>query len=159
MSCLSDDGLSTISRNVIFADESSKASVVQELYSPKTETQQAYLELLNTNVAANAELNLTTLQMMDQNSVNFSTRRTDLAQDAKVNWYSGLFGSVLSRYKIDYYLNGSGASSNESEVVFGNNEQHFDIQTNMNHQSPATEGRVVEKSILKKTDQNLSSKE
>ena len=155
LSCLSDDGLSTISRNVIFADESSKASIVQELYSPKTETQQAYLELLNTNVAANAELSLTTLQMMDQNSVNFSTRRTDLAQDATVNWYSGLFGSVLSRYKIDYYLNGTGASSNESEVVFGNNDQHFDIQTNMNHQSPATEARVVEKSILKNRSKSL----
>ncbi|WP_428324568.1 Fe-S cluster assembly protein SufD [Nitrosopumilus sp.] len=155
LSCLSDDGLSTISRNVIFADESSKAFIVQELYSPKTETQQAYLELLNTNVAANAELSLTTLQMMDQNSVNFSTRRTDLAQDATVNWYSGLFGSVLSRYKIDYYLNGTGASSNESEVVFGNNDQHFDIQTNMNHQSPATEARVVEKSILKNRSKSL----
>lgn len=155
LSCLSDDGLSTISRNVIFADESSKASIVQELYSPKTETQQAYLELLNTNVAANAELSITTLQMMDQNSVNFSTRRTDLAQDAIVNWYSGLFGSVLSRYKIDYYLNGTGASSNESEVVFGNNDQHFDIQTNMNHQSPATEARVVEKSILKNRSKSL----
>ncbi|WP_428326572.1 Fe-S cluster assembly protein SufD [Nitrosopumilus sp.] len=155
LSCLSDDGLSTISRNVIFADESSKASVVQELYSPKTETQQAYLELLNTNVAANAELNLTTLQMMDQNSVNFSTRRTDLAQDSKVNWYSGLFGSVLSRYKIDYYLNGTGASTNESEVVFGNNDQHFDIQTNMNHQSPATDARVVEKSILRNRSKSL----
>ncbi len=155
LSCLSDDGLSTISRNVIFADESSKASVVQELYSPKTDSQQAYLELLNTNVAANAELNITTLQMMDQNSVNFSTRRTDLAQDATVNWYSGLFGSVLSRYKIDYYLNGTGASSNESEVVFGNNDQHFDIQTNMNHQSPATEARVVEKSILRNRSKSL----
>jgi Fe-S cluster assembly protein SufB len=155
LSCLSDDGLSTISRNIIFADESSKASIVQELYSPKTETQQAYLELLNTNVAANAELSLTTLQMMDQNSVNFSTRRTDLAQDATVNWYSGLFGSILSRYKIDYYLNGTGASSNESEVVFGNNDQHFDIQTNMNHQSPATEARVVEKSILKNRSKSL----
>ena len=155
LSCLSDDGLSTISRNVIFADESSKASIVQELYSPKTETQQAYLELLNTNVAANAELSLTTLQMMDQNSVNFSTRRTDLGQDATVNWYSGLFGSVLSRYKIDYYLNGTGASSNESEVVFGNNDQHFDIQTNMNYQSPATEARVVEKSILKNRSKSL----
>ena len=155
LSCLSDDGLSTISRNVIFADESSKASIVQELYSPKTENQQAYLELLNTNVAANAELSLTTLQMMDQNSVNFSTRRTDLAQDATVNWYSCLFGSVLSRYKIDYYLNGTGASTNESEVVFGNNDQHFDIQTNMNHQSPATEARVVEKSILKNRSKSL----
>ncbi len=155
LSCLSDDGLSTISRNIIFADELSKVSVVQELYSPKSDTQQAYLELLNTNVAANAQLDITTLQMMDQSSVNFSTRRTDVAQDAKVNWYSGLFGSVLSRYKIDYFLNGPGASSNESEVVFGNNDQHFDIQTSMNHQSPATEARVVEKSILRNRSKSL----
>ncbi|MGY5142549.1 MAG: Fe-S cluster assembly protein SufD [Nitrosopumilus sp.] len=155
LSCLSDDGLSTISRNIVFADENSKASIVQELYSPKTENQQAYLELLNTNVAANAQLDMTTLQMMDQNSINFSTRRTDMAQDSKVNWYSGLFGTVLSRYKIDYFLNGSGASSNESEVVFGNNDQHFDIQTNMNHESPNTEGRVVEKSILRNRSKSL----
>ncbi|KFM18751.1 FeS assembly protein SufD, partial [Marine Group I thaumarchaeote SCGC RSA3] len=42
LSCLSDDGLSVISRNIIFADESSKATVVQELYSPKSDSQQAY---------------------------------------------------------------------------------------------------------------------
>jgi len=155
VSCLSEDGISTISRNVIFADESSKATIVQELYSPKAEKQQAYLELLNTTAAANSQLDITTLQMMDQSTVNFSTRRTDLAQDAKVNWYSGLFGSVLSRYKIEYFLNGSGASANDSEVVFGNNEQDFDIQTNVNHQSPATEGRVVEKSILKNKAKSL----
>ena len=35
----------------IFADENSKATIVQEFYSPKTENQQAYLELLNTNLA------------------------------------------------------------------------------------------------------------
>ncbi len=155
LSCLSEDGLSTIARNVIFADESSKATIVQELYSPKLETQQAYLELLHTNLAANAQLDITTLQMMDQHAVNFSTRQTDLAQDANVNWYSGLFGSMLSRYKIDYFLNGTGASSNDSEVIFGNNEQSFDIQTNVNHESPATEGRVVEKSILRNKSKSL----
>jgi len=155
VSCLSEDGISTISRNIIFADESSKAIIVQELYSPKAQKQQAYLELLNTTVAANAHLDITTLQMMDQSTVNFSTRRTDLAQDAKVNWYSGLFGSLLSRYKIEYFLNGTGASANDSEVVFGNNDQDFDIQTNVNHLSPATEGRVVEKSILRNKAKSL----
>ena len=48
LTCLSEDGHSTISRNIIFADESSKATIVQELYSPKTESQQAYLEFLST---------------------------------------------------------------------------------------------------------------
>ena len=155
VSCLSDDGISTIARNVIFADESSKATIVQELYSSKAEKQQAYLELLNTNVAPNAQLDVTTLQMMDQSTVNFSTRRTDLGQDAKINWYSGLFGSMLSRYKIEYFLNGTGASANDSEVIFGNNEQSFDIQTNVNHESPSTEGRVVEKSILRNKSKSL----
>ena len=155
LTCLSEDGHSTISRNIVFADESSKATIVQELYSPKIETQQAYLELLNTNLAANAQLDFTTLQMMDQNAVTFSTRRTDLAQDAKVNWYSGLFGSMLSRYKTEYFLNGPGASSNDSEVIFGNNEQSFDIQTNVNHENRETEGRVVEKSILRNKSKSL----
>ena len=67
----------------------------------------------------------------------------------------GLFGSLLSRYRIDYYLNGSGASTNDSEVVFGNNEQSFDIQTNVNHESPSTEGKVTEKSILKNKSKSL----
>jgi len=155
LTCLSEDGHSTISRNIIFADESSKATLIQELYSPNIQTQQAYLELMNTNVAANAQLDITTLQMMDQHAVTFSTRRTDLGQDAKVNWYSGLFGSMLSRYKVEYFLNGPGASSNDSEVIFGNNEQSFDIQTNVTHNSPSTEGRVVEKSILRNASKSL----
>ena len=155
LTCLSEDGHSTISRNIIFADESSKSTIVQELYSPNIQTQQAYLELMNTNVGANAQLDVTTLQMLDQNAVTFSTKRTDLGQDAKVNWYSGLFVSMLSRYKIEYFLNGNGASSNDSEVIFGNNEQSFDIQTNVNHESPSTEGRVVEKSILRNKSKSL----
>lgn len=155
VSCLSEDGISAISRNVIHAGKSSRATLVQELYSPASQRQQAYMELLNTTVQPNARLDITTLQMMNQTSVNFSTRRTDVAQDAEVNWYSGLFGSILSRYMIDYYLNGTGASANDSEVVFGNNEQSFDIQTNVNHESPSTEGRVVEKSILQNKSKSL----
>ncbi len=155
LSCLSEDGISTISRNIIFADESCKATIVQELYSPKAEKQQAYLELLNTTLAPNAQLDITTLQMMDQSSVSFCTRRTDLAQDAKINWYSGLFGALLSRYKIEYFLNGPGSSCNDSEVIFGNNEQSFDIQTNVTHEARSTEGRVVEKSILRNKSKSL----
>jgi len=155
LSCLSVDDISTISRNVLVAEEGSKASVIQELYSPKSSKQQAYLELLNTNVAANAHLDMTTLQMMEQSAVNFSTRRTDIAQDGSVNWYLGLFGSMLSRYRIDYYLNGSGAKTNDSEVIFGNNEQSFDIQTNVIHEAPSTEGKVIEKSILKNKSKSL----
>jgi len=155
LSCLSEDGISTISRNIVYADENSKATIVQEIYSPNAQKQQAYLELLNTNLAPNAHLDITTLQMMDQSTVNFSTRRSDLAHDSKINWYLGLFGGLLSRYRIDYFLNGSGAVAHDSEVVFGNNEQSFDLQSNIIHSSPSTEGRVTEKSILRNKSKSL----
>src|SRR3972149_6451631 len=125
VSSLSVDGVSTISRNVIVTEDNSKASIVQELYAPKTSHQQAYLELLNVSVGQNSQLDGTTLQIMDNSAVNFSTRKSNIAQDGKINWYLGLFGAMLSRYRIDYYLNGSGASANDSEVVFGNDNQSF----------------------------------
>ena len=155
VSALPLDGTSIISRNVIVTEQSSKSSIVQELYSPKAQGQQAYLELLNVSVGQNSQLDGTTLQIMDQNSVNFSTRKLILAQDSKTNWYLGLFGAMLSRYRIDYYLNGTGASANDSEIVFGNNEQSFDISSNVNHEKPSTEGRVIEKSILKNKSKSL----
>ncbi len=153
--CLPRDGTSVISRNVISVGDMARATLVQEMYSPRSDHQQAYLEMLNTTVGEGSRLDVTTLQMFDQSSVNFSTRRTDLARDAAVNWYSGLFGSMLSRYRIDHFLRGSGASANDSEVIFGNGEQSFDIQTNVNHESPSTEGRVVEKSILRDRSRSL----
>ena len=154
LSCLSEDGISTITRNIIVVEDNAKANIVQELYSPKNE-QQAYLELMNTSVGVNSNLDVTTLQMMDQSSINFSTRTSQLAQDSKINWYLGLFGAMLSRYRIDYHLNGTGAMVNDSEVVFGNNEQSFDLNTIINHHKESTEGKVVEKSILKNKSKSL----
>ncbi len=155
ISCLADDGISVISRNVISAGQSSSSTVVQEMYSPKSQGQQAYIELLTTDVQQNAKIDVTSLQMMDQSSVNFSTRTTNMAADSTVNWYLGLFGTMLSRYRIVYNLNGSGANVNDSEVIFGNGEQSFDIHANANHISPATEAKIVEKSILRDKSKSL----
>lgn len=155
VSTLSEGGDSSISRNVVSVGSGSQATIVQELYSPAGQGGQAYLELLSTSIAEGSRLDVTTLQMMDQNSYNFSTRRTDLAADSTTNWYLGLFGALLSRYRIGYHLNGSGASANDSEVVFGNGEQSFDLQSNLVHNGPATEGRITEKSILRERSRSL----
>lgn len=153
VSTLADDGISVISRNVVSVGKSSSVRVVQELYGGGTN--QAYLELLNCMVGEGAKIDLTTLQMMNPESYNFSTRRTELARDSKTNWYLGLFGSQLSRYRIAYHLNGEGASANDSEVIFGDSSQSFDIQADMMHNRPYTEGRITEKSILRDKSNSL----
>ncbi len=155
ISSLSTDQTSTISRNMVIGDENCKASIVQELYAPKSTKQQAYLELLNVTVNQNTELDMITLQAMDQNAINFSTRNANIGRDGRMNWYLGLFGSLLSRYKIDNFLAGTGANANDTEVIFGNKNQSFDITSNLTHMAPSTIGRVLEKSVLKDTSKSL----
>ncbi len=155
VSSVSPDGTSAISKNIIIAEESSKASIVQELYAPKSSKQQAYLELMTINAHPNSQLHLTSFQAMDQSAISFSTRNCTVSKDAKVNSYLGLFGSMLSRYRTNYYLNGIGASVQDAEVVFGNNEQSFDLSANLIHQQPSTEGQVVQRSVLKNKSKSL----
>src|SRR5579885_326670 len=155
ISSLALDQTSIISRNVIICDENSNASIVQEIYAPSSAKQQAYLEVLDTTVKPNSNLELVTLQAMDENAVNFSSRAANIAQDARMSWYLGLFGSHLSRYKVNNYLNGTGATAHDTEVVFGNKNQSFDLSSNLIHNAPYTIGRVLEKSVLKDTSKSL----
>ena len=155
ISSLALDHTSTISRNVVVAEENSSASVVQEIYAPNSDKQQAYLEVLDVATGPNSNLELVTLQAMDQNAVNFSSRSARISRDSAMNWYLGLFGSYLSRYKVDNYLDGTGATAHDTEVVFGNKNQSFDLASNLIHNSPSTIGRVLEKSVLKDTSKSL----
>ncbi len=152
---LASDKTSVISRNIILGDENSKASIVQELYAQKSDKQQAYLEVLDVSAKQNSHLEMITLQAMDQNAVNFSSRAARIDRDGQMNWYLGLFGSYLSRYKVDNFLNGIGANAQDVEVVFGNQNQSFDLASNLIHNAEATVGRVLEKSVLKDTAKSL----
>ncbi|MGI0062905.1 MAG: SufD family Fe-S cluster assembly protein, partial [Nitrosotalea sp.] len=123
VSSLSLDQTSTISRNILIAEDGGKASIVQEIYAPPATKQQAYLELLDASISPNSQFDLVTLQAMDETAVNFSSRVARIERDGRMNWYLGLFGSHLSRYKVDNFLNGQGATAQDTEVVFGNKNQ------------------------------------
>ncbi len=155
ISSLPADLTSTISRNLVIGEENSKASIVQEIYAPNSTNQQAYLEVLDISVGPNSQLDMVTLQAMDQSAVDFSSRTARIERDGRMNWYLGLFGSYLSRYKVDNFLNGQGANAQDTEVVFGNKNQSYDLSSNLIHNAPSTIGRVLEKSVLKDTSKSL----
>jgi len=156
---LPDDGTSLVSRNIIVSETGSRATVVQEVYAPgssgRDEVQQGYFELVETHVNPNAQLELVTLQAMGHDTVNVSNRKAFVERDAKMSWYIGMFGSLLSRYKTDGIMKGPGASSEDVEIVFGIGNQSFDVTSNLVHQAPHTRGRVLVKSVLKDTSKSL----
>ena len=158
ISSLADDGTSSIARNVIVADVGSSASVVQEIYAPQTtnmEHQQAYFELLECHVDQNAHLEMVTLQAMSEQNINFSNRKAFVENDGKMSWYLGMFGSQLSRYKIDSIMKGPGSSAEDVEIIFGIGKQAFDITSNLIHIGHNSRGRVMAKSVMKDASKSL----
>ena len=156
---LAVDGTSLISRNVVVADTGSKATVVQELYasgsSGRQDVQQGYFELMETHVNPNAHLEMVTLQAMGADTVNVSNRKAFVERDAKMSWYIGMFGSLLSRYKTDSIMKGAGASAEDVEIIFGVGNQSFDVMSNLIHHGQYSRGRVLVKSVLKDTSKSL----
>jgi Fe-S cluster assembly scaffold protein SufB len=156
---LAPDGTSSITRNIVIAESNSKASIVQELYSNKQfddKFQQSLFELLECYIESNARLEVVTLQAMNENnSLNFSNRKAFIEKDAKMSWYMGLFGAQLSRYKIDNIMKGEGASAEDVEIIFGTNDQSFDVTSNLIHIGSNTRGRVLSKSVMKDNSKSL----
>jgi FeS assembly protein SufD len=169
ISSLADDGTSLISQNIIIADAGSKATVVQEIYSPlyndrlekkeegiaRQDMQQAYFELVQCHLGQNAHLDMVTLQSMPGNTVDFSNRKAFIGRDAKMSWYLGLFGAQLSRYKIDSIMKEPGSTAEDFEIIFGIEEQSFDVTSNLIHYGPNSRGRVLVKSVMKDRSKSL----
>ncbi|MCY3976252.1 MAG: SufD family Fe-S cluster assembly protein [Thaumarchaeota archaeon] len=153
--CCLNNNISTISRHIINVGENSNLEIIQEIYAPESQTQNAYIELLDSTVSSNSKLTFTSLQVMNQKAVNFSTRRNTINVDGKANYYLGLFGAMLSRYKINHHLVGSGSTVNDYEVIFGDHNQSFDISSNVHHEKPSTTAKIIEKSILKDQSKSL----
>jgi FeS assembly protein SufD len=156
---LADDGNSSITRNIIVADVGSKSTLVQEIYAPpatsKKDVQQAYFELVECHVSPNAHLEMVTLQAMSGDTANFSNRKAFIERDGKMSWYLGMFGTQLSRYKIDSIMKGPGSSAEDVEIIFGNGNQSFDVTSNLLHFGHSTRGRVLVKSVMKDTSKSL----
>jgi Fe-S cluster assembly scaffold protein SufB len=155
---LSEDGLSSISRNIVVCEEFSKATFVQELYSPRSSNskfQQTHFELMESHIMPNAQCEIVTLQSMDYDTNSFSNRKAYVERDAKMSWSLALFGSQLSRYKVDSIMQGTGALAEDVEIIFGIGNQSFDITSNLIHVAPHTKGKVLVKSVMKDTSQSL----
>jgi len=172
---LRDDRTSSICRNIVIADEGSKGTIVQELYSSSllshshtsqinnesqgsdanNNRQESYFEVLECIVKPTAELEFITLQSMNSDTVCVVNRKAFVEKDAKMSWYSGMFGARLCRFKTDSVMKGSGARAEDIEIVFGTNNQSFDISSNLDHVGFSTRGKVLVKSIVKDTAKSL----
>ncbi len=143
---------SLFNKTIVFVDSNSKLKIVKEDYSNNytaDNSKTIYSDSVEIFVKDNSELEFSSVQNLNQNTIHFTNKTAFLNKDSKIVWNIGYFGGKKIRSRVNSFLMDEGSSAEDIEFIFGNKEQQFDTYSTLNHIGRTTTGRVILKSILK----------
>jgi Fe-S cluster assembly protein SufB len=149
---LDSEGHGVCSQNLVVAENRSKFTILEELYSTRPIGQgkrSTYSGLSEVHLHDGAEVTYGSINNLSQNVNIFSNKKSIGAQDSKIVWSTGLLGGAYTRSRLESLMRGAGASSENVEVVFGAGTQRFDTVSNITHHGPNTSGHAIAKGVVK----------
>ncbi|MBI2543438.1 MAG: Fe-S cluster assembly protein SufD [Candidatus Aenigmarchaeota archaeon] len=138
--------------SLVILEKGSKLNLVEE--NTSNEDQHFSSNVTEISVKESAELNYFPYQNPSNDLCNLHYKRAILERDGKINWFVGMFGSKLSRWKIETLLNGENAECQKRGIIIGNHDQHHDMITKTFHMVQHTKGNTEVKGVL--TDNSFS---
>jgi FeS assembly protein SufD len=149
---LDAEGYGLFSQNVVIADNRSKFTVIEELYSTKLTghtKKSVYSGLSEVHLHEGAEVTYASINNLAPNVNIFSNKKSVGAKDSKIAWTTGLLGGAYTRSRLESVMKDSGAASENIEVVFGAGTQRFDTVSNITHTGGDTSGHAISKGVVK----------
>jgi Fe-S cluster assembly protein SufB len=149
---LDSEGHGVFAQNLVMADNRSKFTILEELYSTRSTGQSkksTYSGLSEVYLHEGAEVTYGSINNLSQNVNIFSNKKSIGKRDSKIVWSTGLLGGAYTRSRLESVMKESGASSENVEVVFGAGTQRFDTVSNITHSGPNTSGHAISKGVVK----------
>jgi Fe-S cluster assembly protein SufD len=129
----------------LVAEENSKANIIQ---TKNNENKSFYSEIVEVFTKNNSKINFSTIQNLNEESINLVTRKSNVDKDSNFDWLDCYLGSSFTLADVTSILNGEGASSNNYSLFFGANQQNFDLCFNTIHNAPNTNSDMISKGVL-----------
>ncbi len=133
----SHDGAS-MGHVLVVVEENAQATIQVEYASAEGQTHSAYIGATELLVGDNANLRYVSLQDWNRETYEFSHQRARVGQDAQLDWIIGVMGTRLTKAYIELEADGKGAFGRISGFFFADKNQHFDLDTQQNHNAPLT---------------------
>lgn len=140
------------SQNIIIADEKSRFTILEELYSTHLSGQRKrslYSGLSEVHLHDSAEVTYSSINNLGTNFNIFTNKKSIGQRDSKIVWTTGLLGGCYTRSRLESVMNAQGASSENIEVIFGSSAQRFDAVSNITHIGQNTSGHAISKGVVK----------
>jgi Fe-S cluster assembly scaffold protein SufB len=98
-------------------------------------------------VGAGASLEVAGIQELGPGQVAFQHRRAAIGEGATLHWALGQLGGRLVRSRVDNRLEGDRSSVEQVEIVFGTDDQLFDLTSYTRHIGRDTTGDLLAKGV------------
>ena len=146
--------LALLTRTVIDLGEGSSVSVVEELEASDGAgdrtgpNQSLFTGSLEVHLAKDAELRVASIQDLAEGTVAFQHRQAEIGEGASLHWALAQLGARLVRRRVDNRLAGDRSSVEQVEIVFGSDDQVFDLTSYTRHIGRDTTGNLLSKAAL-----------
>ena len=146
---------SVVEMTIIYAEEGSKFNYLEELYTAESHGQFLVSSTLDVFAESGAQVDYSTLQLLDDNAVYLSNEGVSVATNAKASLASILLGGKITRSRFNLGLNGRGSSFEGYQVFFCDGKQRYDLDANLIHNSPDSAGSLTARGVLKGESQSI----
>lgn len=139
----------TFTHTLVVLEEGAEAVFSDEYGSGESREQFLHNGVVELLVGDNAKLVYVSLQEFGNNMWQFTHERARVGRDAQVDWIMSIMGTGLSKQFQTVELDERGGWARMSGLFFGDGRQHFDLDTQQNHNAADTTSDLLYKGAMK----------
>jgi Fe-S cluster assembly scaffold protein SufB len=141
-----------LGRTRISLGEGASASILEELTPagvvPEGSSQSLLAGTLEVDLARDSRLEVASLQELAPTTVAIQNRHAVIGEGASLHWALAQLGGRLVRSRVDNRLEGDRSEVEQVEIVFGSEDQLFDLTSYTRHIGRDTTGNLLSKGAL-----------
>ena len=139
----------TFTHTLVVVEEGAEAVLIDEFGSDTPRSQALHNGVVELIVRDRATLTYVSLQDFGSNVWQFNHERGRVGRDARLDWVLSIMGTRLIKTFQSVELDGRGAQARMSGLFFANRRQHFDLDTQQNHNAADSVSDLLYKGALK----------
>jgi Fe-S cluster assembly scaffold protein SufB len=140
-----------ITRTIVELGDGAEATILEELVPSGDEVEGRpglFTGTMEVVLGRGARLSVSSLQELPASTVAFQHRHAVVGEGATLHWAVAQLGSRLVRSRVDNVLEGDRSSVEQVEIVFGSEDQLFDLTSYTRHIGRDTTGNLLSKGAL-----------
>jgi Fe-S cluster assembly protein SufD len=145
---LNSPGTATYWRTLIVLEEGAQAEVWEHYGSESDETDALLNTVVELSVGRNANLHYIATQDISEKAWLFSSQRSEIGRDGKLDWASLGFGGGSGKVRMTTNLSGQGSQARVTGGYAGGNGQHLDYDTLQEHAAEDTFSDLAFRGVL-----------